>query len=198
MSPVLFNMALDSVIRKISRSETLNLDKGNGLLAYADDIVVIGKSREGVQSTVEKLIKVGKDIGITINSGKTKYMVVKRGGGDHNNLHVGCNTFEQVQEFKYLGTTLNSQNNMHGKINIRLGAATRCLYALKTLFKSKSLSRKTKEHLYINYIRPVLTYACAMHGQRREVMMKNYVYLREKFLEKFTNPYSTTRNRNGK
>lgn len=49
---------------------------------------------------------------------------------------------------------------MHGEINIRLGAANRCLYALKTLFKSKLLSRKTKEHLYISYIRPILTYAC--------------------------------------
>ena len=72
MSPVIFNMALESVIRKIPRTEALNLDEGNVLLAYADDIVVIGNSREGIQSTVEELIKIGKDIGLTINSGKTK------------------------------------------------------------------------------------------------------------------------------
>jgi len=34
-------------------------------------------------------------------------------------------------------------------------------YALKTLFKSKLQSKKTKEHLFISYIRPVFTYACA-------------------------------------
>ncbi|KAE9542653.1 hypothetical protein AGLY_002564 [Aphis glycines] len=161
MSPALFNMALESVIRKIPRTETLNPDEGNILLAYADDIVVIGNSQESIQSTVEELMKIGKYIGLTINSGKTKYMMLKRGGGDHNNLQVGNNIFEQVQEFKYLGSTLNNQNNMHGEINIRLDAANRCLYALSTLFKSKLLSRKTKEHLYISYIRPVLTYACA-------------------------------------
>jgi len=49
--------------------------------------------------------------------------MVKRGGDDHNNLQVGNNIFEQVQEFKYLGSTLNNQNNMHGEINIRLDAA---------------------------------------------------------------------------
>lgn len=34
--------------------------------------------------------------------------MVKRGRGDNNNLHVGNNTFEEVQKFKYLGSTLNS------------------------------------------------------------------------------------------
>lgn len=78
MSPVLFNMELESVIKKIPRTETLNLDEGNFLLAYADDIVVIENSREGIQNTTEELIKIGKYIGSTINSGKTKYMMVKR------------------------------------------------------------------------------------------------------------------------
>jgi hypothetical protein len=31
---------------------------------------------------------------------------------------------------------------------------------METLFKSKTLSKKVKEKLYISYIRPVLTYAC--------------------------------------
>lgn len=41
--------------------------------------MVIRKSREGIQSTVKKLIKIGKDIGSTINSRKTKYLMVKQG-----------------------------------------------------------------------------------------------------------------------
>jgi hypothetical protein len=47
------------------------------------------------------------------------------------------------------------------ELKIRLNAVNRCFYALRSLFKSKLLSRKTKEYLYISYIRPVLTYACA-------------------------------------
>lgn len=76
------------IIRKIPRTETLNLDKGNILLAYVDDIVIIGKSQE-IQRTVAELIKIEKVIGFIIDSGKTKYMMVKRGKGDHNNLRVG-------------------------------------------------------------------------------------------------------------
>ncbi|KAF0771541.1 Uncharacterized protein FWK35_00011454 [Aphis craccivora] len=72
---------------------------------------------------------------------------------------------------------------MHAEINIRLNAANRCLYALRTLFKSKLLSRKTKEHLYISYIGPVLTYACATWAMTKDDD-ENLVYPREKFLEK--------------
>lgn len=68
MFSVLFNITLGNVIRKTLQIETLNLNKGNILLAYTDDIVVIKKSREYIQSTIEELIKVGKDIGLTINN----------------------------------------------------------------------------------------------------------------------------------
>lgn len=55
--------------------------------------MVNGKSRKDVQSTVEESIRVGKDIGLTINSGETKYEMVRRGGDDHNNLYAGNNNF---------------------------------------------------------------------------------------------------------
>lgn len=51
-----------------------------------------------------------------------KYMMVKQRMGDCNNLHMGNNTLEQVQEFKYFSTTLNIQDNINGEINIRLSA----------------------------------------------------------------------------
>jgi hypothetical protein len=42
--------------------------------------VVIGKSRDDVQSTIKELIRIGNVIGLTMNSGKTKYIEVEREG----------------------------------------------------------------------------------------------------------------------
>lgn len=42
--PVLFNMALESVIRNIPQTETLNLVEGNILLEYIGSILIIEKS----------------------------------------------------------------------------------------------------------------------------------------------------------
>lgn len=54
------------------------------------------------------------------------------------------NIFEQVQEFKYQGTTINSRNIIHGEINVILDSGNRCHYMINNLFKSKFLSKKIK------------------------------------------------------
>jgi hypothetical protein len=100
-------------------------------------------------------------MGLAVNAEKTKYMVVTRGPENSSNLKVRNNEFKQVNEFKYLGVTLNNKNIMHEKVNVRMNKANRCYFAMETLFKSKTLSKKVKEKLYIRYITPVLTYACA-------------------------------------
>lgn len=51
-------------------------------LTYADNIANIGKSQEKIQRTVTELIKIGKGIGLIINSEKI------------NNRSVGDNTLE--------------------------------------------------------------------------------------------------------
>lgn len=77
MSPVFFNMTLENVIRKRSQTNTLHLDEGNILLEYADD-------NDHWEITT----------GYSDYCWRTKYMMVKWGGGDHNNLYVGNNAFE--------------------------------------------------------------------------------------------------------
>lgn len=58
---------------------------------------------------------------------------------------------------KYLGVTQNNKNTKHKEINVRLNTANQCYFAMETFFKEKCL-----EKLYINYIRPLLIYACAI------------------------------------
>lgn len=59
MSPVLFTLALESVIRKVPRTEDLTLKDGNIILAYADDIIIIGKTQEEVKKSIMEMMKAG-------------------------------------------------------------------------------------------------------------------------------------------
>jgi len=54
MSPVLFNLALERVIRKVPRTKDLTLKDGNIILACADDIVIIEKTQEEVKKSNDR------------------------------------------------------------------------------------------------------------------------------------------------
>ena len=70
----------------------------------------------------EAIVVASKEIGLEVNVDKTKYMVMS---GDQN--AVKCNTikidnssFERVEQFKCLGTTLTNKNSIQEEINSRL------------------------------------------------------------------------------
>jgi len=56
-----------------------------------------------------------KEIGLEVKANKTKYMVVSRDQrtGRNHSVKIDNNSFEGVEEFKYLGTTLKNQNCIH-------------------------------------------------------------------------------------
>ena len=83
------------------------------ILAYADDIVVLGKTKEEIIQTTEKLVKASKSMGLYINENKTKYMMISRNNKNTNDLLISNMKFEAVDNFKYLGVNVNNKNNMH-------------------------------------------------------------------------------------
>ncbi|KAL4083726.1 hypothetical protein QTP88_029042 [Uroleucon formosanum] len=82
-------------------------------------------------------------------------MIMSRRSRILQNLAVGEYTFEQVEDFKYLGVNLNNKNDMHNEIRLRLNAANRGYHAMSKMFSSKLLSKETKRKLYISYLRPI-------------------------------------------
>ena len=54
------------------------------------------------------LVAAAKEIGLEVNADNTKYMVVSRDqrAGRNHSVKIDSNSFEGVEEFKYLGTTL--------------------------------------------------------------------------------------------
>uniref|UniRef100_A0A2S2NFK6 RNA-directed DNA polymerase n=1 Tax=Schizaphis graminum TaxID=13262 RepID=A0A2S2NFK6_SCHGA len=97
-------------------------------------------------------------MGLNINECKTKFMIMSWHLRILQNLTVDGYTFEQVEDFKYLGINLKNMNDMHNKIRLRLNVANCGYYAMSKLFSSKLLSRKTKRKLYISYLRPIVVW----------------------------------------
>lgn len=162
LSPALFNIALEKVVRRTEL--TTNIFGHNGpclILAYADDLDVVGRSTVNVKEAFIKLEKEAKKMGLKVNEEKTKYMHMTRNVGRdriRQNVTMDEYNFEHVQTFQYLGALITSDNNVKVEIKQRILQGNKCYYATQQLLRSRTLTRQTKINIYKTIIRPVVTY----------------------------------------
>jgi hypothetical protein len=96
----------------------LNLNGTHQLLAYADDVNILGGSVHIVKEDAEALVVATKETGLEVNADKTKYMVKsrERNAGRDDSVKNDNSSIEKVEEFKYLGTMLSDQNSITERI----------------------------------------------------------------------------------
>ncbi|GAB0096944.1 hypothetical protein DMENIID0001_125290 [Sergentomyia squamirostris] len=163
LSPLLFNFALEAVVRGVSiRSGGTIYNRSAQILAYADDVVLIGRNHNSAKQVCIELMAEAERFGLHVNENKTKYMVTtaKNHSPIMQNMVVGEMNFEAVESFKYLGTLINRDNVVSAEIEHRISQGNKDFFALLRLFKSRSLSRNTKLKIYKTVIRPVILYGC--------------------------------------
>ena len=80
--------------------------------------------------------------------------------GRNDSVRMDNNTFERVEKFKYLGTTLTNRNSIAEEIKSRLRSENACYHSVQNLLPSRFLSKnlKIKIYIYITIILPVVLY----------------------------------------
>ena len=102
LSQLLFNFALGYAIRRVQvNQDGLKLNETHQLLAYADDVNILGGSVRTANKNAEALVDATKEIGLEVNAHKTKYMTVFR---DQNAGRIHSIKKDRVQIF---GKNLN-------------------------------------------------------------------------------------------
>jgi len=103
-------------------------------------------------------------------------MVISRDqdAGRCRSIKTDNSSFERVEEFKYLGTTLTNQNSIQEEINSRLKSENSCYHSVQNLLFSKLLSKNTRFKIYRTIILPVVWYGCetwslTLREERRNV-----------------------------
>ena len=131
------------------------------LSVYADDVIILGRSVHTTKENAEALVRVvaSKETGLEVNAEKTKHMVLSRdqNAGRSHSIKIDFSSFESVEEFKYLGTTLRRQNSIQEEIKSRLKSVNACCYSVQNLLSSSLLSKNLK--IYRTIIMPVW-YGC--------------------------------------
>jgi hypothetical protein len=93
------------------------------------------------------------------NVEKAKYMVTSRhpNSGQNQNIRIANELFENVEKFKYLGTKLANQNDIHDEIKSRLSSGMLAIIHSKIL-SSHLISEKLKIKMYKTVILAVVLY----------------------------------------
>jgi len=112
-------------------------------------------------------------------------MVMSRdqNAGRIHSVRMDNSTFERVEEFKYLGTTLTNQNAIQEEIKSRLRSGKACYYSVQNLLSSRLLSKNLKTKIFRTIILPVVSYGCetwslTLREERRLRVFNNRVLRR--------------------
>ena len=160
LSTILFSLALEWVMRQTpSPMSPIRLGETTfDRFAYADDVDFCAQDLASLEEPVEEFKRASQRIGLKINESKTKVMKAARAGGVTGNINISGMTLEGTTEFKYLGSTVTSNNMVEEEVKLRIAAGSRCAWAMKSILSSSMISRTTKLQTYTVVIRPIVIY----------------------------------------
>ncbi|KAK3544109.1 hypothetical protein QTP86_001805, partial [Hemibagrus guttatus] len=100
LSPFLFAIVMDQLSEEVRQESPWTM-------MFADDIVICSESREQVEESLEKWRFVLERRGMKVSRSKTEYMCVNEREGS-GTVRLQGEEVKKVQEFKYLGSTVQS------------------------------------------------------------------------------------------
>jgi len=147
--------------------------------AYADDILLTTRIKQSLLDTFQKLKEISGQYGLTVNGQKTKYLRSTRKNYELEELQIDLMYLDQVQSYKYLGSTVNSDNSIEEEIQYRITLGNKAYYANQCFFKSRLVSKKSKLKLYWSIVKPIVTYDCEAWGLKETIQNKLMVFERK-------------------
>ena len=170
LSPTLFNIFLADFQRLVETNECnpVTLEEGTLLscLIWADDILLMSKSKSGMDNMLSALKSFSEDNGMTLNIKKTKVMTFNKNGRHvRETFYFGQDKIETTRQYKYLGFLVTPSGEISSGLKDLKDRALRGFHKLKNKMGATFRQKPTTTiKLFRSLIEPILLYASDFWG----------------------------------
>ncbi|KAK3505778.1 hypothetical protein QTP70_004024 [Hemibagrus guttatus] len=150
LSPFLFAIVMDQLSEEVRQESPWTM-------MFADDIVICSESREQVEENLERRRFALERRGMKVSRSKTEYMCVNEREGS-GTVRLQGEEVKKVQEFKYLGSTVQSNGECGKEVKKRVQAGWNGWRKVSGVLCDQKISARIKGKVYRTVVRPAMLY----------------------------------------
>ncbi|MCJ8736954.1 hypothetical protein PDJAM_G00018110 [Pangasius djambal] len=150
LSPFLFAMVMDQLSEEVRQESPCTM-------MFADDIVICSESREQVEENLERCRFALERRGMKVSRSKSEYMCVNEREGS-GTVRLQGEEVKKVQEFKYLGSTVQSNCECGKEVKKRVQAGWNGWRKVSGVLCDRKISGRIKGKVYETVVRPAMLY----------------------------------------
>ncbi|KAK3557140.1 hypothetical protein QTP70_024734 [Hemibagrus guttatus] len=150
LSPFLFAIVMDQLSEEVRQESPWTM-------MFADDIVICSESREQVEENLERWRFALERRGMKVSRSKTEYMCVNEREGS-GTVRLQGEEVQKVQEFKYLGSTVQSNGECGKEVKKRVQAGWNGWRKVSGVLCDRKISARIKGKVYRTVVRPAMLY----------------------------------------
>ncbi|VFR02502.1 unnamed protein product [Cuscuta campestris] len=154
LSPFLFALVMDVLTQGVQEGVPW-------CMLFADDIVLIDDTREGLNDKLELWRLALETKGFRISRSKTEYMECRFSGRDTESeveVRIDSHLVPKVDMFRYLGSVIQADGELDGDVGHRVGVAWAKWRLASGVLCDPKISPRMKGKFYRSVVRPAMLY----------------------------------------
>jgi hypothetical protein len=147
LSPFLFNFSSECAIRKVQEIQGgLKLNGIYQLLDWGNEVNSLGNNTGTLKKYTQTLIVASNEVGLRVNTKKTKYMLLSRhqNAEQNHDIKIGKRSFQIVAQLNCLGKITTNRNLIQEEIKKRLISGNSCYRSIQNILSFHLLYKNVK------------------------------------------------------